>query len=335
MNQLFFRSKRNPFNIKPNTNLIGLEDQKTRINGYIGGGNICFLSGPAGTGKSSMLKWIKANTKRHKIIYLDGKGIDEYFDLNKHLSDQRGFFRKLLGLKPKNIVLLVDEAQDCLKSFVNSLQTCWNNDSIKSIVITQISSNLSGFSRSFRERIGKKIVRLRRLNEDEVTELINLRTKKKHRFNQDAVSFIAEKADYIPRRVLELCEISYNELDKKKIKTNDVKKLLDKLEEELLTNEPIKLERPSGKPKDDALFPLEKIESAEKLSPMQKKIIKLLLEDRRTTKQIAKIINTSIGSVGKQISELIKLNVVGVVNERRPKMYGILQSFKDNLESKR
>ncbi len=334
MSQLFFKSKKNPYSIKPNTNLVGLEDKKLLLKKHVGCGNICFLNGPAGTGKSSLLKWIQSNLKGHKVVYLDGKGIDEYFDLNKHLLQQRNFLQKLFKIKPKNIVLLVDEAQDCLQSFINTLQTSWDNNKVKGMIITQISSDISHFPPSFKERIGKKIVRLRRLNEDEVLELINLRTNGKHPFDEEAVSLIAEKADYIPRRALEICEMAYNQLNKKKITADDIENLLNKAEEELLLSEPVKLEEIKGRPKDDALFPLEKIDKAEKLSPMQKKIVKLLLEDRRTTKQLAKILNTSEGSVGKQLSELVKLNIAGIVNERRPKLYGVLQSFKDSLESK-
>jgi type II secretory pathway predicted ATPase ExeA/DNA-binding CsgD family transcriptional regulator len=332
---LFFKIKKNPFSIKPNTNLIGLEDKKETLKKYVEGGNICFLNGPAGTGKSSMLKWFQSNLKGHKIVYLDGKELDEYFDLNNHLSQQRNFLQRILGLNPKNVVLLVDEAQDCLTSFVNTLQTTWNSDQVKSVVIAQISADLSHFPHSFKERIGRKMIRLRRLTEEEIIKLINMRTKSKHSFNEEALSLIAEKADYIPRRALEICEISYNGINKKKITAEDVENLLNKSEEELLLSEPVKLGEPKISLKDDALFPLEKVDSAEKLSPMQKKIVKILLEDRRTAKQLAKILNTSEGSVGKQLSELIKMNIIGVVNERRPKLYGILQSFKDNLDSKR
>lgn len=334
MNTLFFKSKKNPFSTKPNTNLVGLEEKKEKLRKHIEGGNICFLNGPAGTGKSSLLKWVQSKVKKHKVIYLNGKELDEYFNLNEHLLKQRSFFERLFRLKPKNAVLLVDEAQDCLKSFINTLQTNWDNNKVESVIITQISSNLSNASYSFMERIGKKIVRLKRLSEEEIIKLINLRTKKKHPFDEEALSLIAEKADYIPRRALEICGLAYNEINKKKITADDIENLLNKVEEELLLSEPVKLEEPERKPKDDALFPLEKVDSAEKLSPMQKKIVKLLLEDRRTTKQLAKILNTSQGSVGKQLSELIKLNVIGIVNERRPKLYGILQSFKDGLEDK-
>lgn len=331
---MFFIQKKNPFSIKPNTKLIGLEDKKTILKKYTEGGNICFLNGPAGTGKTSLLRWMQSNLKGHKVLYIDGKELDEYFDLNKHLLQRRNFLQKLFRIKSKNVVLLVDEAQDCLKCFVNSLQTNWDNDQIKGVVIAQISSDLSGFPQSFKERIGKKIVRLRRLSEEEISQLMNVRTKGKHSFDEEAVSLIAEKADYIPRRALEICEMAYNSIDKKKITADDIENMLNKAEEELLLNEPVKLEEIQGRPKDDALFPLEKVDSAEKLSPMQKKIVKLLLEDRRTAKQLAKILNTSEGSVGKQISELVKLNVAGVVNERRPKLYGVLQSFKDRLEFK-
>jgi len=331
---LFFNSRKNPFSTKPNPKLVGLEDKKVALKKYLEGGNICFLNGPAGTGKSSMLRWLQDSMGGHKVLYLDGKEIDEYFDLNKHMLLNRSLLQKILGMKPKNIVLLVDEAQDCLKSFINTLQTTWGNDRVKSIVMTQISSDISHLPHSFRERIGRKIVRLRRLTEEEIVELIKIRTNGKHPFDEDALSLIAEKSDYIPRRALEICEMAINNIPKKKITSEELQQMLNKADEELLLNEPVKLEEPKGKLENDELFPLDKVDSAEKLSPMQKKIIKILLEDRRTAKQLSKILNTSEGSVGKQLSELIKLNVIGIENERRPKLYGVMQSFKDSLEDK-
>jgi len=331
---MHLRPDRNSFSTKPNIELIGLEKEKNSLHNYVSKGNICFLHGPAGTGKTSTLKWLQKGLRGHKIIYLDGKGLNEYFDLRKYVLKKRSFFQKLFGRKPKNVVLLVDEAQDCLKSLIDHMQSLWTEDLVKSIVLTQISSDISYFPDSFRERIGKKRIRLRRLEEEELAELINVRTRGKHKFDKDAISFIVDESDHVPRKFLELCEISYNELDKNKINEDDIRAVLKRLKENELMKEPVKLEKPMRDLKNDALFSLEKVDNAERLSPLQKKIVKLLLEDRRTTKQIAKILNTSPGSIGKQISELVKLNVIGAVNERRPKLYAVLQRFKDSLDKK-
>ena len=54
-------------------------------------------------------------------------------------------------------------------------------------------------------------------------------------------------------------------------------------------------------------------------------------EGNRTAGQLAKILNTSEGSVGKQISLLADRRVVKVVNHRRPKVYGLSDEFRKDI----
>jgi len=80
----------------------------------------------------------------------------------------------------------------------------------------------------------------------------------------------------------------------------------------------------------DNLSPTDKI-NVKGFSPMQQRLIKLLFEGNRTARQLSKIMNTSEGSVGKQLSNLIEQNAVSIVNQRRPKTYGLQTEFKSKL----
>ena len=64
---------------------------------------------------------------------------------------------------------------------------------------------------------------------------------------------------------------------------------------------------------------------------MQKKIINILYENNHTINQLSQILNSSEGSVGKQISMLTESGVVYVANPRRPKVYGLSENFKKDL----
>ena len=55
---LDFGFNENPFSIKTNLNLVGINNQRKKLLDYINSGDICFLNGPTGTGKSSLLKLI-------------------------------------------------------------------------------------------------------------------------------------------------------------------------------------------------------------------------------------------------------------------------------------
>jgi DNA-binding CsgD family transcriptional regulator len=320
----------NLFSIRPNPQLVGVEEERNKLVSYIQNGNICFLNGPPGTGKSSTLEWIKKEIKGHTIIYLDAKTANEYFDVKSHIKKHAGVVRKLLRKYPKNAVFLLDEAQAANHDLISELEVLWNSKIIKSIVVTQIKPHLPNCPDSFIDRLGKRTVRLNALNLIKVYEMIKLRTNNKHPFSDDAIKVIAEKANFIPRKVLENCEVVLVESgNKDKIEATDVKFILGGKEDEELELGAMELEETM--PDESKLIPLESVDKMEGVSPMEIRIIKLLLENGKTAIQLATILNTGVGSVGKQLSKLMKTNVVEVANTRRPKMYGLSREFKQKL----
>ena len=72
-------------------------------------------------------------------------------------------------------------------------------------------------------------------------------------------------------------------------------------------------------------------ETLKGFAPMQKRIINILFEKNRTIQQLAEILNSSEGSVGKQISMLSEMGVIFTVNPRRPKVYGLSDKFKNEI----
>lgn len=199
--------KQNPFSIKANINLFGIENKKRDLLNYIQGGDICWLTGPTGVGKSSLLKWMESNTKNHNILYIDAASIQQSFSITKFLMKKNSFFNKLTGKKfPANAVILVDESQECNEELIKALKLHWDHKNIKSIVITQID-NLNNFTESFKDRIGKRIIKLGKISKSDAYELIKFRTQNKNPFDKASMEYIVEKADYRPRKILELCEI--------------------------------------------------------------------------------------------------------------------------------
>ena len=71
--------------------------------------------------------------------------------------------------------------------------------------------------------------------------------------------------------------------------------------------------------------PLDIEESDEKLSPMEQSILKELSSSEKTTQELASSLNTSEGSVGKQLSKLMKKSLVNITKQDRPKKYGLIK----------
>ena len=224
-----FGWEENPFFIKTSTELVGLDERKKELINYILSNDICFLNGPTGVGKTSLLKWVKENLKNHKVIYLDAAGIDKNFSLTTYLKKHNSFFNKLFKNNfPKNIVVLLDESQDCDEELIKALKLHWDHNHIKSIVITQINPKLTKFSESFKHRVGKRIVILGQLSKSEGYDLVKLRTGDKNPFEVTAIEAILEHSNFIPRKILEACEIVCikNTEKKKQINAFDVESAL-------------------------------------------------------------------------------------------------------------
>ena len=303
--------KQNPFSIKANPKLFGLENKKTDLFNYIQGGDMCWLTGPTGVGKSSALKWIESNLKNHNVFYIDAASIQPNFSITKFLTKKNSFFNKLTGNKfPKNTVILMDESKECDEELIKALKLHWDHKNIKSIVVTQIES-LDNFNESFRDRIGKRIIKLGKISKSDAHELIKFRTENKNPFDKTSMEYIIEKAEYKPRKILELCEIVCAKMAGKK-------RFINIFDTESILKEPIKLEPPK--------FPKINKTKKEKLSPMQKEIIKHISKEDKTAKELSNILNTTEGSVGKQLSKLIKSDKVKITKQDRPKKYGLNNS---------
>ena len=68
-----------------------------------------------------------------------------------------------------------------------------------------------------------------------------------------------------------------------------------------------------------------------RFSPMQYSLIRLLIEQERTAKDLALQLQTSEGSIGKQLSKLNKMNVVTIVDDKRPKIYGLSEEIREKF----
>lgn len=306
--------KENPFSIKASTELIGLEEKKQELVSYIRSGDICFLNGPTGVGKTSLLKWLEHNLPRHKVIYLDAAGIQPGFSITNYLKKQASLFSKLSGKTfPKNTVILVDESQDCDQELLKALKLHWDHNHIKSIVITQINPHLSQFSQSFKDRIGNRIILLEKLTKSQGYDLIKLRTRNHHPFDLSAIEAILEIADGIPRKIIETAEIICMKFSGKKTTLNafDVQSCFQKPIQPKPIEIPEKIPTPA--------------EHKKKLSPMESLVMQQLATSNKTAQMLALLLKTSEGSIGKQLSNLMKKRLIQITKYERPKEYGLLK----------
>ncbi|HLC58094.1 MAG TPA: ATP-binding protein [Candidatus Nanoarchaeia archaeon] len=323
----YYGWKANPFSIKTSTELIGLDNKKQELIQYVNNGDVCFLNGPTGVGKTSLLRWLEKNLKNHKVLYIDAAGIQSGFSLTNYLKKQNTLFNRLRGKDfPKNTVILVDESQDCDEELLKALKLHWDHNHIKSIVITQISPQLDKFSESFRHRIGERIILVGQLTSSQGYDLISLRACNKNPFDKSAIEAILEYSNHIPRKILENTEMVCMKMAGKKnqsINAFDVEDCLSKKPDfqpaQFIQQPQITQEQSPQEPQSTEQSPLQK------LSPMEKSILQQLAPSDKTAQTLAFLLKTSEGSVGKQLSNLMKKNLVRITKLERPKAYGLVK----------
>ncbi len=302
----------NPFSIKANPNVIGLEKQKKFLIQYIKNGDVCFLTGPTGIGKSSLLLWLKDNLNSYNVFYVDAADIEKGFRIKEFLKNSRKGF-DIFRDYPKNAVVLLDESQDCDYELQKALKLHWDHGHIKSMVITQINQNLKNFSMSFNDRIGKRIISLGKLNKPDAINLINLRLGNKKLFDEKAIEKIIEIADYIPRKILEFCELVYlKNKDKKKIELVDVKKVLREKNRNIKQKSKQSTENQINKLQES-----NEIKKMPRLTLLQKKIIKSL-DKGKTIEEISKDLEIPLEK-GKE--ELNNLQDLDMITSQEQKIY--------------
>ena len=299
--------KENPFFVKANPGIVGVEKQKKLIKDYILSGDMCFLLGGNGTGKSSLLYWLRENLNGFKVLYIDAAQVDNNFSLSGFLKSNLSLLDRIRRKKfPDKAVVLLDESQDASDELVKALKMHWDHNNIKSVVVTQINKDAGKFSESFRDRVGERKVIMERISKSDAYDMINKRVNDKNPFEKEALELIFEKSDYTPRKILENCEILCVKLQDKEGKINafDVEQNLIKTF------------------KTD-----ENVSGLVGFSPMQRSIINILNESVKTAKEISERLNTSEGSVGKQLSKLIGMNVAEIKDNKRPKKYGLVKGL--------
>ncbi len=213
--------KANPLDMRPNPLLVGLDRQEEQLTNHILKGDICFLNGLTGSGKSSLLLKVQGLLKDHSFIYLDAQELPEDFDLELTLKDKRSLLDRIRLKKwpSKAPVLIIDEFQASDKTVILDARAKWENPEdqrIKSIVIAQISKQLKNVTPAFKERLGSKIITLPTLDDDEMREIIKGRlmsrrgTNYYNKLHNEAVNLLVACADGNPRRLLEYTDMLFD-----------------------------------------------------------------------------------------------------------------------------
>jgi predicted ATPase len=219
----------NPFSIKPaafHNELYGYNVEE--ILNKVREGKILFIEGEFGKGKTTLLKKIiKEFGGKRKLIYYSCNRVEDNLDIKKLIDERPGFFSKLFGFVPNDMILLLDEVQDIPEEDSLKILEHYNRN-FKSIVMVSSKYKEIKFSNGLKEVIGENIITLKDLSDDDAIRLIRKRIGDRL-LSDDQIKEISKLSKHNPRLLLKNCEkvCRYGvDLGYDSIRDNHIKKAL-------------------------------------------------------------------------------------------------------------
>ena len=313
-----------PLTIKPDTRLIGRDEEIKIITQHLMSGNIALIQADAGLGKTSILKTLKENFDRRRdyrahIVSLPA-GIEEIKKLNR----REGILDPILlwmGFRKRKDVVLIDEAQAMVYNQGEFLKNLYDSDKIHSIVLVSNEKNSLNISTSFKRRIGEH-VSLPKLTVGQMKELLSRRLNGSKLLHDETVEYLAKASEGNPREFLILCKkvcIKVNEFMQGEygISTDDVKNIIG---HRLTNGFTEKIKEVAEK------------DVCENLTRLQKAIIEQLITQPMSLDELSMATGSSIGTVGKQIS-ILSLKAKREYMARKGIREALISKDKDNIKT--
>lgn len=232
----------NPFSIKPGAyfnNMFGLKDLIKKVNYNISTGNIILIEGAYGNGKSTLLRGIIHRFGgKGRVVYFSCNRIEERLDVEKLVTGNANLINRLFKIKPKELILLLDEAQWLSKEDLSRLVRYYRSKYFSSIVLVSPKFNQDNLPESFSSII--KTFNLGEISDEDAVKLIRKRAGNLPYLNDELIKYVFNKSNKNVRSLLKHCEVlcKYafeNDLDEVSKETADMllfNKNSEKIEEE-------------------------------------------------------------------------------------------------------
>ncbi|HDP74016.1 MAG TPA: hypothetical protein ENN46_03630 [Candidatus Woesearchaeota archaeon] len=155
----------------------GLEEEANELIYRIQAGDMLLIIGKQGHGKTALLKQaIKRFRGKGKLIYVDAKKTSYRLDIEQLLVKKYGFVRgRLLGNKPKNMVLLLDNAHTLSDRNNRLIKFYFDQNYLRSVIFTTDNPDEMNIDQSIRSRIGNRVIELEPISLDDARQIIKNR----------------------------------------------------------------------------------------------------------------------------------------------------------------
>lgn len=213
-NNLWYRKigfYNNPLSIKPapyDFKVVGQDDIIEELTYKIPAGTITFVEGALGTGKSTIMKYLIHKFKgKGQVIFFSCNRIDNELNVEEMLVNKYGFWGRLMKKHPKDMILLLDEAQELTPENTERIKYFFDAGNIKSVVFTGTDYSKVNLHESIKERIGQDgVLKVKELSEDDAVNLVRNRLGNLNLLNDDMIKKLYKFVGKNPRRLLQRCD---------------------------------------------------------------------------------------------------------------------------------
>lgn len=198
----------NPFTIKPapfDNKVFGQDQILEDLYYKIPTGTMSFIEGKLGTGKTTMLKnLIDKFRGRGKVIYFSCNRIDTELNIEELLKGRYGFWGKMFGMMPKEMIVLLDEAQQLSSVNTERIKYFFDQGNIKSVVFTGTDYTNTNLHESIKERIGQDgLFKIKELTDDQAVAFVRNRIGNTALVSDEVIKKIWHLSSRNPRRLLQ------------------------------------------------------------------------------------------------------------------------------------
>lgn len=190
----------------------GLHSHLDELYYFVNSGNMAFIEGPKGSGKSTLLKiFAHLHGGRKGIVYLDCAKIPKTRSIYEVLESKYGVVGRVFKIIPRDMILFADNAKELSVRNFEQIKHLFDNNYLKSAILTGEKMKSSVRSPSLRERIGSRVIKLKALNENESVELVRLRLGKNDIIPEEVIRKLymaSQNTDDFLKKCSKACEVA-------------------------------------------------------------------------------------------------------------------------------
>jgi Cdc6-like AAA superfamily ATPase len=186
--------------------LIGYDKIVDKVVYWVASGNMVFIEGDEGLGKTSILmKIIKRFRGKKKVVYVDCQKLKKQVNIEKLLTSKYGVLGKVFKILPQEMIVLLDNIQFLSRKNSERIKYFFDHNNIKSVVFTANSFNEADIPESLKHRIGKRRIVLPRLNKNTANEILFSRIEEIDLMDFVTINKLYALSNYNPKQFLMNC----------------------------------------------------------------------------------------------------------------------------------